>query len=128
VISNVLGGKFDEIQVTTAPAAQPRSYGFGVAVHQPHMWVFSDPVVALEFSDIGNNPDGSLFRTVHLGGEMHYGLISPRLGLNQGYISAGLGVDLKFLQIDLATYGEETSLNVGGAEDRRYAIRLGFQI
>jgi len=78
--------------------------------------------------DFGNNPNGSLYRTLHLGGETHFSILVPRVGINQGYLAAGLGIDLKIFQLDLATYGEEMTLNPGGLEDRRYALRLGFQI
>jgi len=32
------------------------------------------------------------------------------------------------INIDLATYGEEMSLNVGGLQDRRFALRFGIDI
>jgi hypothetical protein len=134
-INNLLGGKFDHFAVSefangtkNPPKAQPRTLGFGVAVHQPTMWVFSDPVAALEFTDIGNNPDGSLFKTVHLGMELTYGRLRPRFGVNQGYFTGGLSADLTAILIELATYGEEISTNVGARQDRRFAVRLGFQI
>jgi hypothetical protein len=139
-IDNVFGGKYDRWAVGTVtdpntgtlvnnpPPAQPRAIGFGLAVHQPSQWVFTDPVLALEFSDIGNNPDGSLFKTVHIGYELHYSILSPRIGINEGYWTLGLGINLHVLQIDLASYGEENTTNVGGDEDRRFAVRLAFQL
>jgi hypothetical protein len=136
-INNVFGGKYNRFAVRKSeganpidlpPPDQPRTLGVGFLVHQPHMWVFTDPLLALEFTDIGNNPDGSMFKTVHLGFELHHGVLSPRVGINQGYLTAGLGLDLPVLSLDLATYGEETSLNVGGIEDRRIALRLGLHI
>jgi hypothetical protein len=69
-----------------------------------------------------------MFKTVHIGYELHYGVLAPRVGINQGYLTAGLGVNLPVLQLDLSTYGEEASLNVGGVEDRRFALRLGLHI
>lgn len=127
-INNVLGGKFSASSGASEPTALARTLGFGAAARMAEWNKLTDTVFALEFSDIGNNPNGSLFRTVHIGAETHYGILAPRLGLNQGYISAGLGVDLRFVQIDFATYGEELSLNVGGLQDRRFAVKLAFQI
>ena len=77
---------------------------------------------------IGNNPNGSIFRLIHFGHELRLGVFKFRLGLNQGYIAGGLGIDFKVLTIDAATYGEEMSLNAGGLEDRRMAIKIALQI
>lgn len=132
-INNVAGGRYktfgSDSSILVGPAAEnPRTLGFGGSAHKSELWKFTDAVFALEFTDIGNNTNGSLFRTVHLGGEVRYGVLSPRLGLNQGYFTGGLGVNLKVLTLDLATYGEEMGLNVGSMEDRRYVVRLAFQI
>jgi hypothetical protein len=50
------------------------------------------------------------------------------LGLNDSWVAAGLGLDLRFFTVDFATYGEELSKNVGGLQDRRLAIKIAFQI
>lgn len=132
-MNNILGGKYSNLglkvlKAGVRPPAQRRSVGFGMAARRPSLWVFSDPVVAIEVTDIGNNANGSMWRTVHMGGELRFGILAPRLGINQGYFAAGLGINLKLLEIDLATYGEEMSLNVGGNQDRRYAVRVAIQI
>jgi hypothetical protein len=51
-----------------------------------------------------------------------------RLGLNQGYLSAGLGLDVHYFTLDLATYGEEMGLNAGSFQDRRYTFNFGLHI
>lgn len=133
-LNNIMGGKYENLSmqpasgITALPIAQPRTLGFGAAVRKAEWASLTDTVIAMEFTDIGNNSGGSLFRTLHLGGETHFGILAPRLGLNQGYIAAGLGIDLRFVNIDVATYGEELSLNVGGQQDRRFAFKLAFQI
>jgi len=143
-VNNILGGGYDNLHLSIAdtgllPPSQPRTFGFGIAARKESLWEFTDFVLALEFTDIGSNGSsglerdvgsagGSIFRTMHIGTEAHWGLLAPRLGLNQGYLAAGLGIDLKLLNIDVATYGEEMSLNTGGLQDRRIALRLGFQI
>jgi hypothetical protein len=139
-VNNVLGGKYSNIGFkpfkdssgnplpASLPTAQPRSFNFGVAALKPTIGVLRDTTLALEFTDFGNNTNGSLYRTIHFGGETKFKVLSGRLGINQGYFCAGLGLDLKVIQIDAATYGEEMSLNAGGYEDRRYALRLAFQI
>jgi hypothetical protein len=133
-MNNLLGGSYDNLSLKPIsaiggpPRAQPRTLGFGASVTRAEWGKFHHTTFGLEFQDIGNNPDGSLFRLVHLGAESHWGVIAGRVGINQGYLCAGFGFDLRFVDIDLSTYGEELSTNVGGLEDRRFALRLAFQI
>ncbi len=132
-INNVLGGKFQQFsfKINTggnAPIPQSRSYNVGVSSKRSTWWKLSDTVFAFEVNDIGLNNGGSFFRLLHFGGETRYGIATPRLGFNQGYICAGLGLDFRVLTLDLATYGEEMSLNAGGLQDRRIALKFGLQI
>lgn len=133
-INNLLGGNYSNLglhpvsSIPGAAPAQPRTLGLGITAAKAQTGAFTDTVAAFEIRDIGNNPNGSLFKTLHIGGETHYGLTSIRLGINQGYLTAGFGFALKIVNIDLATYGEEMSLNAGGLEDRRFALKLEFQI
>lgn len=132
-VNNILGGNYSSIPfkmsgVVHRPLAQPRTFGLGLAARRRELWKFTDFVGALELTDIGNNPNGSWMRLLHMGAETRYGVLLPRLGINQGYFTAGLGFDLKFFQLDLATYGEEMTLNPGGWEERRYAARIAFEI
>jgi len=108
----------------TDAAPQSRALGFGMVGHREKVGPFSDLLVALEITDIGPNGAGSPFRLLHIGAEARYGVLSPRLGLNQGYLTIGLGINLKVVSIEYAYYAEEMSLNVGGTEDRRHALRL----
>jgi len=132
-INNLLGGNYSNMKLRAntpdrRPLAQPRTLGFGGSVHYDKLAFFTNTMFGLEFQDIGNNPNGSMFKTLHIGGEARYGILLPRLGINQGYFAAGLGLDLKVFTLDLATYGEEMSTNVGEMQDRRFAARIAFQI
>ncbi|MBM4304526.1 MAG: hypothetical protein FJ112_09400 [Deltaproteobacteria bacterium] len=70
---------------------------------------------------------GNLLKKLHLGLEMPMGRFSVRAGLNQGYLSAGLGMNFYALRLDLATYGEETG-ETTRRESRRYlaTVALGW--
>lgn len=132
-INNILGGKYSNIGFHPAntgntPLQQNRAFGFGMSARRAALGPFTSFLLALEFTDIGNNSDGSLFRTVHLGTEAKYGILIPRLGINQGYFAGGLGFDLRFFTLEYAYYGEELTLNPGGMEDKRHAVRIAFQI
>ena len=48
------------------------------------------------------------------------------VGLNQGYITAGFGGKAGWLQLDLATWGEEVGTKDSRREDRRYIAELSF--
>ena len=133
-INNVKGGKYDQkLNLMSGdqplPVSQPRTYNAGLAARKPGFLGFSTSTFAFEVQDIGNNSGGSLFRLLHLGGELGIkDYIFLRAGVNQGYLTAGVGLDLPVLKLDFATYGEEMSLNAGGQEDRRYALRLGIAL
>lgn len=132
-INNLADGHYTNISVGSlnsglTPPNQSRSLGMGVSAKLADWHTFHDTTFALEFTDIGNNPNGSLYRLIHLGTETHIGIFVPRLGLNQGYIAAGLGLDFRHFELDVATYGEEMSLIAGGNQDRRYALHLSLPI
>jgi hypothetical protein len=134
-LDSVLGGKFNGtiLHPTNAPnrpVPMYRAFGTGVSIHRDWLGFLRDPVVAVEASDIGTrNQNGSFYRTLHLGGETRLiGVLLGRIGINQGYFAAGVGVDLKLLTIDAATYGEELGLNAGDMQDRRYALRVALQL
>jgi len=133
-INNVIGGKYksglDLISGTQPePLKLPRTVNAGLAARKSSLWGLGATTLAFEVQDIGNNANGSLFRMLHLGGEFALkDTIFLRAGINQGYFCGGVGFDLPILKIDLATYGEEMSLNAGGQEDRRYALRFGIAI
>ena len=131
-INNMFGGNYTGspriANTGNRPLQQPRSFGMGIAAHKSEFWKFAGATFALELTDFGNNPNGGFWRQVHLGGELKWSVLLPRFGINQGYLCAGVGLDLKHFQLDLTTYGEELSLNSGGLEDRRYAVHFAFNI
>ncbi|MCM2277217.1 MAG: hypothetical protein NDJ89_04020 [Oligoflexia bacterium] len=133
-VNNLLGGNYANLPVSPIPGIglkprpQPRTLGLGLSLHKDAHGRMKDTTVALEVNDIGNSNGGSFYRLLHLGGETHYGVLALRAGLSQGYFAGGLGLNLKVFNLDLATYGEEMTLNPGGMEDRRYSLKLSFQI
>lgn len=134
-VNNLLGGKYENLnldllpQAAQGPRPQNRSFGLGIAATRPSHGICKNTTVALELTDIGNNANGSLFRLIHIGAETTvFRFFQPRVGINQGYLAGGLGLDFPGVQLELATYGEELSLNAGGRQDRRFAFHLGFKI
>lgn len=134
-ITNLLGGHYNQFKTSVIadkmPSARPQKTAahLGVAARRAGLLVFRDFMTAFELTDIGNNANGSLFRLVHLGAEGHVlRFLVTRVGISQGYLCAGLGFDFPVVKLDLATWGEELSLNSGGFEDRRFGLRLAFEI
>ncbi|MFM8269442.1 MAG: hypothetical protein ACKN9V_04565 [Pseudomonadota bacterium] len=94
-------------------------------------FAFVDNVhVLLDINNISlggeTNPDlgartGSFMKKVHLGVELPIGRFSLRGGLNQGYLTAGFGMNLYAIRLDVATYGEETGESTK-QQSRRYAL------
>ena len=71
--------------------------------------------------DLGARNTGSFFKKVNFGVEAPIGRLALRAGLNQGYLSAGFGVNLYAARIDFATYAEETG-DATRQGSRRYAL------
>jgi hypothetical protein len=132
-VNNILGGSYHNLGGKISgwsgtPTSTPTSLNLGLAAKKEDLWKFKSFVMALEFTDIGNNVNGSFYRLIHFGAEALWKKLAIRTGFNQGYICGGLGFDANSFQINASTYGEELGLNAGSLQDRRYALDLGFQI
>lgn len=98
-------------------------------------FAFVDNVnVLVDISNISlggeKNPDlgartGSLLKKINLGAELPIGRFSIRGGLHQGYLTAGFGMNLYAVRLDVATYGEETGESIK-QQSRRYALTAAF--
>ncbi len=75
-----------------------------------------------------NREDVQMGRKIHLGLEISLPLISIRAGLNEGYYTAGAGLDMGLFRIDVATYGVELGEYPGQLEDRRYMAQLALEL
>ena len=81
---------------------------------------------AFEYKFVRN--DGDITKKLHLGTELSLALIDIRAGYNQGYLSYGLGVDLWFLQLDLASYTSELGATAGQTPNDRYQASLSLNL
>jgi hypothetical protein len=132
-IQNILGSRYNNstfslIKKGNEPPSQLRSYGVGINASRPAWGFMGATTFAFEITDVLNNPNGSIYKLLHLGGETRWKVFALRAGLNQGYLSGGLGIDLHYLSLNIATYGEELGLNAGTFEDRRYTFDIGLHI
>jgi hypothetical protein len=116
--------------VTGTPPPNDRTVSLGARLDFPELLIFKDTLAAIEVQNIGGTTHlSSFWKKFHLGAETKLlGFLSVRGGFNQGYAAGGVGFDLPLLKIDVATYGEEIGPVAGSLEDRRYALRLSFDI
>ena len=75
-----------------------------------------------------NRADYQFGKKLNLGLEVSLPLIDLRAGLHQGYYSAGVGLNLALLHVDVATWGVEMGEYPGQLEDRRYMVQLSFDL
>jgi hypothetical protein len=101
----------------------------GVSVEE-NLWItkttFAFDYVDL-FSQMGD--DNDMGKRIRMGIECKLPVFfTARVGLYQGYYTAGVNLDAKFVQLDALTYAEEIGAYAGQREDRRYVLRflIGF--
>lgn len=102
-----------------------RSVSFGSKFELPNVWRFTKWVFAFDINNIGLG--GSLFKKVHLGTEAWlFDFFGLRTGVNQGYLTFGMTLDIPVMQVDFYTYAEELGESVGTKGDRRIGVQLSF--
>lgn len=85
----------------------------------------SSMLFLLDFHDITGESELSTFKRLHLGGEMNVAKIFGFVGgLNQGYPTAGLYLNLYVLRMDIGVYAQEVGGAVGVRPDQRFYFRL----
>jgi len=107
--------------VTGAPEPIKQKYHFGLGV-SPKITSLSKLNINFEIRDALRRTD-NIYRHLHFGTE----LVLPRLlkfrfGLNQGYLTYGFTIDLKYSRLDFASYGQEMGAYAGQKEDTRYMV------
>ncbi|MEZ4819946.1 MAG: hypothetical protein R3A45_08635 [Bdellovibrionota bacterium] len=77
----------------------------------------------------GINQERPLISKLHIGAEFKLpAILAVRGGLSQGYLTAGLTIDLRFFSLDAAIYKEEIGVNTREAGNLRYAATASFKI
>lgn len=115
--------KFNATQ-GVGPDRQENNLIFGAAVSKE--LGFINWTNAFEYKFIRN--DGDITKKIHVGTELSLALIDIRAGFNQGYVSYGLGVDLWFLQLDVAQYSAELGAKAGQTSNDRYQASLSLNL
>ena len=137
VVRNVLdyGFSLDANVYNPGENKQPdplyRRLDIGTKWEYPEFWIFGGRGV-MDFRDIGH-PNANIAKTIHLGFEFDWTVFSwwngqYRVGINQGYWTAGFTWLFTVFKLDFATWGEEVLTTSNPKESRRFLIKLNIDI
>lgn len=85
--------------------------------------------VLMDVKDIFAKTGFSFYSRTHMGAELTVkDIIGVTGGLNQGYPTFGMYLDLRFIRTDLGIYTEEIGPSVGRRPDTRYYFKLAASI
>lgn len=108
----VANGRVDAPEVL--PDAQAEKFQIypsvrmGAAYTQDAWGPFRNLAVAVDYQDYRHPPVGqSALAHVNVGAEAQYDILIARLGINQGYPTAGVGLRMGHIHVDYAFYGRE---------------------
>lgn len=111
------------------PPKLGRVFDFGSKFELPKLWVFY-PRFVFDVRDMGDD-NWTFKKGYHAGFELEWIAANwlrgaYRVGMNQGYFSAGVSAKLAVFQLDLATWGEEVGTSNAPKESRRYMASLNL--
>jgi hypothetical protein len=114
---------------TTTPPPLVRSLDVGTAWELPNWWIWKTRFMA-DLRDIGND-NFTLQKGMHLGAEFLWNVRSWwqggwRIGVNQGYLTAGVSGTLGIFTLDIATYGEEEGTASDPKANRIYMAKASL--
>ncbi|HYX33080.1 MAG TPA: conjugal transfer protein TraF [Oligoflexus sp.] len=85
----------------------------------------SSLVVQADFRDVGGAVEKDTFKRLHLGTELQFARVFGFMGgLNQGYPTVGLFLNLYVARLDIGAYTEEVGSTAGVRPDQRLFFRL----
>lgn len=106
---------------------QDQSLSAGFALH-PNFWKFKS-LLAVDFRDLEYRTD--VLTKFHAGYELTWPEISKvlrsasvRLGVSQGYLTGGFGLDFRYFKLNAATYGREIAESTYQKQSRMFALQL----
>jgi hypothetical protein len=111
------------------PPSDQRRFDVGTKFELPDWWIFKTRF-AMDERDIGHD-NWTFVKGSHAGLEFLWKLYGWwqggwRVGISQGYLSAGFSAKLGIFALDLVTYGEEIGPSGSSQSNRRYAMRAAL--
>jgi len=85
----------------------------------------SSMVIQADFRDVGGAVEQDTFKRLHIGSELQFARVFGFMGgLNQGYPTIGLFLNLYVVRFDVGAYTEEVGSTAGVRPDQRLFFRL----
>lgn len=114
---------------TREPAKLQRRFDLGTKWDLPDWWIWKTRFM-FDVRDMGHEM-WTVKKGLHMGAEFLWKVTSWwkggwRVGLNQGYFTAGFTGLFGVFQADLATYAEEVGPSTAPKSNRRYMLKLGL--
>jgi opacity protein-like surface antigen len=109
----------------------PMTFSYGASYH-PNLgllkWLI-DPTIHFEVANtLYQERDPSFWTRVHAGAEVRVlRFIKARAGINQGYATAGLGVKLLFLDVNVAYFTRELSDYAGARPNEGFSVEAALR-
>lgn len=113
------------------PPKLQRRFDFGSKWELPKLWVFH-PRFVFDIRDMGHD-NWTFKKGYHAGFELEW-IVGNwlrgayRVGLNQGYLTAGVTAKLAWFELGVATWGEEIGTGDNTDESRRFLVNLSMDI
>ncbi len=88
------------------------------------IWLARRVTWLASWEDIFNLNGRNLFSRLHFGSEIDLFPLYLRGGINQGYLTGGIGLRFKVINLDYTIYGEETGRKPGLGQQYAHVIQL----
>lgn len=129
VLRNLLDYGFKYSATNVEPPKLGRKLDIGSEFRFKKLWVFQ-PKLLFDIRDIGVK-DWDFQSGYHIGAELDWQTYDwlkggYRIGLNQGYFTAGLNMQFAWFRLDLASWGEEVGTKDNRKELRRVALQMSL--
>jgi hypothetical protein len=115
--------------ITNQDGYMGRRFDIGTRFDLPEFWAFK-PRVMFDARDIGQTY-ASVKKVMHFGAELPWKVTESilgayRIGMSEGYFTAGFSFYLSLLEIDVASYSEEIGTTDTPRQSQRYLAQVSF--
>lgn len=136
---NIVTGSFLGTEIVEDSYSTPTTLKIGIS-YNPELGEISEyinPTVSIDYNvlfiDEGTVEDyavsSSFWNSLSLGASVEiYEIVHIRAGLNQGYVTAGLGLELSIIDINLGIYSKELGEDVGDRQQMGAALEIGVRL
>lgn len=123
VINDIGDTKINPEEETTLDLDVKQTVNLGVSIEPGTK--YSKMKLLADYRDVLGRTITNPRKRIHLGGELAVlGMLGMTGGINQGYPTAGLFLDVYFMRLDFGFYTEELGDRVGTRPDTRYFARI----